>query len=109
VFGFSVWRSFDAAYAGGGNAGQLDLVWRCRWVRDNIAQFGGIRRASDLSVNPAAGAKIATLLANAERQGLFQRALTMSGQTGDGVGADAARERAARVSGRSARSPQPAA
>ncbi len=66
--------------ADSGNAGQLDLVLALRWVRDNIAEFGGDPDRVLVFGQSGGGAKIATLLATPAAAGLFQRAATMSGQ-----------------------------
>jgi para-nitrobenzyl esterase len=63
-----------------GNVGQLDLVLALKWVRDNIAEFGGDPNTVMLFGQSGGGAKIATLLAMPTASGLFQRAATMSGQ-----------------------------
>lgn len=63
-----------------GNAGTLDLVLALRWVRDNIGAFGGDPGCVTLLGQSGGGAKIATLMAVPAAQGLFQRAVTMSGQ-----------------------------
>jgi para-nitrobenzyl esterase len=63
-----------------GNAGQLDLVLALKWVRDNIAQFGGDPGCVTLLGQSGGGAKIATLMAMPAAAGLFHRAATMSGQ-----------------------------
>ena len=63
-----------------GNAGTLDLVLALRWVRDNIAAFGGDPACVTLLGQSGGGAKIATLMAVREASGLFHRAATMSGQ-----------------------------
>ena len=68
------------ALADSGNAGQLDLVLALRWVRDNIASFGGDPGRVTLFGQSGGGAKIATLLAMPAAAGLFHRAMTMSGQ-----------------------------
>ena len=67
-------------YADSGNAGMLDLILALRWVRDNIAQFGGDPRRVLLFGQSGGGAKIATLMAMPGTRGLFQRAATMSGE-----------------------------
>jgi para-nitrobenzyl esterase len=67
-------------FADSGNAGQLDLVLALRWVRDNIAEFGGDPDRVMLFGQSGGGAKIATLLAMAVAKGLFHSAATMSGQ-----------------------------
>jgi len=63
-----------------GNAGQLDLVLALRWVRDNIAGFGGDPDNVTVFGQSGGGAKIATLMAMPAAAGLFHRAATMSGQ-----------------------------
>ena len=63
-----------------GNAGMLDLVLALRWVRDNIASFGGDPDCVTLLGQSGGGAKIATLMAVPAASGLFHRAATMSGQ-----------------------------
>ncbi|TWB17205.1 para-nitrobenzyl esterase [Nitrospirillum amazonense] len=73
-------RLAGTAYAQSGNAGILDLVLALRWVRDNIAAFGGDPGRVMLFGQSGGGAKIATLMGTPAAQGLFHRAATMSGQ-----------------------------
>ena len=63
-----------------GNAGMLDLVLALRWVRENIAAFGGDPNRVTLLGQSGGGAKIATLMTIDSSRGLFHRAATMSGQ-----------------------------
>jgi para-nitrobenzyl esterase len=67
-------------FADSGNCGMLDLVLALRWVRDNVAAFGGDPGCVTLLGQSGGGAKIATLMAIREASGLFHRAATMSGQ-----------------------------
>jgi para-nitrobenzyl esterase len=71
-------------YADSGNAGMLDLILALRWVRDNIAEFGGDPRRVLVFGQSGGGAKIATLMAMpaalAPESPLFHRAATMSGE-----------------------------
>ncbi len=67
-------------FADSGNAGQLDLILALRWVRDNIAEFGGDPNNVTVFGQSGGGAKIATLMAMPAAAGLFHRAATMSGQ-----------------------------
>jgi para-nitrobenzyl esterase len=55
-------------------------VQALRWVRDNIASFGGDPDRVMLFGQSGGGAKIATLMAMPAAYGLFHRAATMSGQ-----------------------------
>jgi para-nitrobenzyl esterase len=76
IFGYLFLPEFPDS----GNAGQLDLVLALRWVRDNIATFGGDPDCVTLLGQSGGGAKIATLMAMPAAAGLFHRAVTMSGQ-----------------------------
>jgi len=71
---------FLPGFPDSGNAGMLDLVRALRWVRDNIAAFGGDPACVTLLGQSGGGAKIATLMAMPAAAGLFHRAATMSGQ-----------------------------
>ena len=80
-----------------GNAGQLDLVLALRWVRENIAEFGGDPNCVMIFGQSGGGAKCATLMAQPPAKGLFHRVLSMSGQQVAGVQRRHATERAAVV------------
>ena len=80
AFGYAYLARRDAGLPDSGNAGQLDLVLALKWVRDNIAEFGGDPGCVTVFGQSGGGAKIATLMAMPVAQGLFHRALTMSGQ-----------------------------
>lgn len=80
LFGYLYLARLDPAFADGSNAGQRDLVLALEWVRDNIAAFGGDPARITLVGQSGGGAKIATLMAMPSAQGLFHRAVTMSGQ-----------------------------
>ncbi len=67
-------------YADSGNVGMLDLVLALRWVRDNIAEFGGDPGNVTIFGQSGGGAKCATLMAMPAARGLFRRVITMSGQ-----------------------------
>lgn len=89
-------RLGSTAFADSGNAGMLDLVLALRWVRDNIAAFGGDPNTVMLFGQSGGGAKIATLMGMPAAHGLFHRAATMSGQqvTASGPSNATARARA---------------
>lgn len=63
-----------------GNNGQLDLILALQWVQRNIAAFGGDPGNVTLFGQSGGGAKIATLMAMPAANGLFHKAITMSGQ-----------------------------
>lgn len=63
-----------------GNAGQLDLIAALEWVKRNIASFGGDPANVTVFGQSGGGAKIATMMAMPAANGLFAKAITMSGQ-----------------------------
>jgi para-nitrobenzyl esterase len=62
-----------------GNPGMLDLVAALRWVRDNIAAFGGDPGKVTIFGESGGGIKIGLLLAMPQAQGLFRGAIIQSG------------------------------
>jgi para-nitrobenzyl esterase len=70
----------DPAYADSGNVGMLDLVLALRWVKENIAAFGGDPERVTIFGQSGGGAKCATLMAMPPAHGLFHRVMSMSGQ-----------------------------
>ena len=61
------------------NAGQLDQIAALRWVRDNIASFGGDPAQVTIFGESAGAVAVATLLAMPDAQGLFCKAIAQSG------------------------------
>ncbi|HEY8617301.1 carboxylesterase/lipase family protein [Phenylobacterium sp.] len=81
AFGYAYLARLGASdLADSGNVGQIDLLLALRWVRDNIAEFGGDPTRVMVFGQSGGGAKIATLMATPAAAGLFHRAATMSGQ-----------------------------
>ena len=62
------------AYAESGNAGMTDLVAALRWVRDNIASFGGDPDNVMIYGQSGGGSKVTTLMGMPSARGLFHRA-----------------------------------
>jgi len=67
------------AYASSGNQGMLDMIAALRWVRDNIANFGGDPGNVTIFGESGGGAKVGTLLGMPEAKGLFHKAGIQSG------------------------------
>jgi para-nitrobenzyl esterase len=62
-----------------GNYLFLDLIDSLKWVRDNIAAFGGDPDNVTIFGQSGGGLKVAALIASPLAQGLFQRAIIQSG------------------------------
>jgi para-nitrobenzyl esterase len=79
VFGFADLSEFSQDFAASGDAGMLDIVQALKWVRANIAQFGGDPNTVTIFGQSGGGRKVETLLAMPAAKGLFQRAIIESG------------------------------
>ncbi len=66
-------------FAASGNVGMLDIVASLEWVRDNIANFGGDPGNVTIMGQSGGGAKVCTLTAMPSAQGLFHKAVVLSG------------------------------
>ena len=80
ALGYLYLARLDPRFADSGNLGQLDLILALKWVRDNIAAFGGDPSRVMVFGQSGGGAKIATMMGMPAAKGLFHRAATMSGQ-----------------------------
>lgn len=85
------------AYADSVNVGMTDLVAALRWVRDNIANFGGDPACVMIYGQSGGGSKVTTLLGMPSAEGLIHRASAQSGGGGNPPGAEESREYAKRV------------
>jgi len=71
--------ALGADYATSGNQGMLDMIAALRWVRDNVAHFGGDPGNVTIFGESGGGAKVGTLLGMPEAKGLFHKAGIQSG------------------------------
>jgi para-nitrobenzyl esterase len=97
VLGFLDLSEFGGpAYADSANVGMTDLVAALKWVRDNIANFGGDPDRVMIYGQSGGGSKVTTLLGMPSAQGLVHRASAQSGGGGNPPGAEQSRELARR-------------
>jgi len=94
AFGFMYLGAIDPKqYPDSGNVGMLDLVLALKWVKNNIAEFGGDASRVLIFGQSGGGAKCATLMAMPAGKGLFHRVMTMSGQQVKGASIEIASKR----------------
>lgn len=87
-FGYLAHPLLSAAsgYEGSGNYGQLDLISALKWVRDNIAGFGGDPHNVTLFGQSGGGAKAISLMASPLAVGLFHKVICQSGMVASSYG-----------------------
>jgi len=68
-------------YKDSANVGALDMVAALEWVRDNITNFGGDPGNVTIMGQSGGGAKVCVLAAMPKAQGLFHKAVPLSGST----------------------------
>ena len=89
---------FDASQIGGSdyenssNVGMTDLVAALKWVRENIANFGGDPDKVMIYGQSGGGSKVTTLMAMPSAAGLFHRASVQSGGGGNIPSAEQSKE-----------------
>lgn len=84
-------------YADSGNAGMLDIITVLEWVRDNAAGFGGDAGNVTIFGQSGGAGKVSTLMGMPAAQGLFHKAIAMSGAALNATPADQASATAERV------------
>ena len=82
ILGFLDLSQYGEEYENSANAGIADLVASLKWVHNNIAGFGGDPDNVLIFGQSGGGGKVCTLLQTPEAEGLFHRAILMSGGAG---------------------------
>ena len=79
ILGYLDLSPFGKKYWNSGNAGNADLVAALKWVHENIVAFGGDPENVTIFGQSGGGMKVADLMQIPDADGLFQKALIMSG------------------------------
>ena len=82
ILGYFDLSDFGGEYANSGNAGGDDIIAALRWIRDNIAFFGGDPDNVTVFGQSGGGAKVTTLLQSPAADGLYAKGIIMSGVIG---------------------------
>ena len=79
VLGYLDVSEYGEDYQYSGNCGVADLVASLKWVKENIANFGGDPDNVTIFGQSGGGGKIISMLATPEAEGLFNQAIVQSG------------------------------
>jgi para-nitrobenzyl esterase len=79
ALGFSYLEHLDDRFRGSANVGLRDQIASLRWVRDNIARFGGDPGCVTIFGESAGGHSVGCLLTSPEAESLFHRCILQSG------------------------------
>ena len=78
LFGFGDFSSLGEEYAGSANNGISDQITALKWVRENIAQFGGNPNNVTIFGESAGGGSVLQLLSAPSANGLYHKAVSHS-------------------------------
>jgi para-nitrobenzyl esterase len=70
----------ESGLGNSGNYGQLDLIAALSWIKSNIVSFGGDPNNVTIFGESGGGGKVLSLMASPLATGLFQKAISESGQ-----------------------------
>jgi para-nitrobenzyl esterase len=73
------WLTAESGYGGSGNYGHMDLIAALRWVKNNIANFGGDPNNVTLFGQSGGGAKALSLMNSPMAKDLFHKVICQSG------------------------------
>ncbi len=79
VFGYLQLGELAPAFPDAGNTGMLDIVAALKWVKENIAEFGGDPANVTIFGQSGGGGKVSTLMAMPAARGLFHKAIVQRG------------------------------
>jgi para-nitrobenzyl esterase len=79
IFGFLATTDLEKEAGAAGNYGLMDMLAALRWVKENIAQFGGDPGNMTIAGESVGSEAVSTLMAAQPARGLFQKAIGESG------------------------------
>lgn len=79
LYGFLDLSDYGEEYAMSGNVGMEDIVAALKWIRDNIAAFGGDPDNVTVFGESGGGGKVRALMQMGSADGLYHRAIVDSG------------------------------
>ena len=79
TLGYTDLSAYGDKYKNSGNVGNIDIVEALRWIHDNIKSFGGDPNNVTIFGQSGGGAKTLSMLCMPMAQGLFHKAMVMSG------------------------------
>lgn len=79
ILGYLDLAPFGEKYKNSGNAGNADLVAALKWVKNNIAAFGGDPDNVTIFGQSGGGMKVTSLMQTPDADGLFHKGIVMSG------------------------------
>ena len=79
ILGFLDLSACSPKYKYSGNVGMLDVVAALKWIRNNIALFGGDPNNVTVFGESGGGGKVGTLLCMPDAKDLFHKAIILSG------------------------------
>lgn len=79
IFGYFNLSEYGKEYENSANCGMDDIIEALKFVRENIEKFGGDKDNVTICGQSGGGGKVATLIQMKEADGLFHKAIAMSG------------------------------
>ena len=80
ILGYLDLSDYGPEYENSGNNGMMDLIAALTWVKNNIAAFGGDPDCVTIVGQSGGGGKVTALLQMEAADGLYHRAIIMSGE-----------------------------
>jgi len=80
IFGYLDLSDFGPEYENSGNSGMMDIIASLKWIKKNIQNFGGDPNCVTICGQSGGGGKVTAILQMPQADGLYERAIIMSGE-----------------------------